>query len=98
MDETSKVGTGKNPIRSRYSKLSSFNYVCDVNPDCDIKSLRTKNFGSEHDPDPESPLKLRFRRKSTIRGAPSTPTSPISPRRLQSRLNSHVVHQGEIKS
>ena len=52
------------PVRGQFSRLSALNYICDVNPDCDIKALKSKNLGSDPDPDPTSLLKLRFRRKT----------------------------------
>ena len=87
----------RTPIRSRYSKLSSFKYTMDIHPQCnnEIKALRTKNYGSIPDPDPASLLKLRFRQKS-IRGR-DTPTTPGSPIRDKSRtLKAITVRQNEL--
>ena len=65
------------PHRSNFSRLGSFNYVCDVHPNCDIKALKSKNLGSEHDPDNTSFLKLRFRRKTghSVTASQGNPTS-----------------------
>ena len=76
------------PARSHFSRLSTFNYVCDVNPNCDIKALKSKNLGSEPDPDPTSLLKLRFRRKTdrvtaSSQGGPSS-RGAMSSKRLGS--------------